>query len=149
MQPLVSSFSAGGRLVQSLAIAQDGHLQRKTIPVAAYIYSLHHWPPEDERMTLETCRGTYFYVIYKIVYQVGINKRIILWCTANQISRREAVLNNLYDSPPLEVTWTYTDDVLLWCHELPLSCKVQGLYWDKNQLKTYGVSRMYEPEASD
>jgi hypothetical protein len=25
-----------------LAIAQDGHLQRKTIPVAAYIYNLHH-----------------------------------------------------------------------------------------------------------
>jgi hypothetical protein len=50
MQPLVSSFSAGGRLVQSLkegkslpsAIAQDGHLQRKTIPVAAYIHNLHH-----------------------------------------------------------------------------------------------------------
>jgi hypothetical protein len=47
MQPLVSSFSAGGRLVQSLkgdplAIAQDGHLQRRTIPVAAYVYNLHH-----------------------------------------------------------------------------------------------------------
>jgi len=30
-------------------------------------------------MTLETCRGTQFYVIYikKIVYQVGINKGII------------------------------------------------------------------------
>jgi hypothetical protein len=77
MQPLVSSFCAGGRLVQSLtgstyqspfsectrqppaekdntsgcihiqftsllAIAQDGHLQRRTIPVAAYIYNLHH-----------------------------------------------------------------------------------------------------------
>jgi hypothetical protein len=27
MQPLVSSFSAGGRLVKSLATAQDGHLQ--------------------------------------------------------------------------------------------------------------------------
>jgi hypothetical protein len=46
MQPLVSSFSAG---VHSLkkdclpsAIAQDGHLQRKTIPVAAYIHNLHH-----------------------------------------------------------------------------------------------------------
>jgi hypothetical protein len=57
MQPLVSSISAGGRLVQSLKgdwyveqlaqrtslpLAQDGHLQRWTIPVAAYIYSLHH-----------------------------------------------------------------------------------------------------------
>jgi len=39
-------------------------------------------------MTLETCRGTQFYVIYiKIVYQVGINKGIILRCTAYQISR--------------------------------------------------------------
>jgi hypothetical protein len=42
MQPLVSSFSAGDRLVHSLredslhlASAQDGHLQRRTIPVAA------------------------------------------------------------------------------------------------------------------
>jgi hypothetical protein len=64
MQPLASSFSAGGRLVQSLK-----------------------GDSEDERMTLETCRGTQFYVIYKTVYQVGINKRIILRCTANQISR--------------------------------------------------------------
>jgi hypothetical protein len=41
MQPLVSSFFAG--LVQSLeAIAQDGHLQRRTILVAAYIHNLHH-----------------------------------------------------------------------------------------------------------
>jgi hypothetical protein len=37
MQPLVSSFSAGGRLVH-LASAQDGHLQRR-IPEAAYMYS--------------------------------------------------------------------------------------------------------------
>jgi hypothetical protein len=45
MQSLVSSFSAGGRLVQSLkgdcslflASAQDGHLQRRTILVTAYI----------------------------------------------------------------------------------------------------------------
>jgi hypothetical protein len=37
MQPLVLSFSAGGRLVQSLK--EDR-------------------PPEDERMTLETSRGT-------------------------------------------------------------------------------------------
>jgi hypothetical protein len=58
-------------------IAEDGHLQRKTIPMAAYIYNLHHWPPKDELMTLETCRGIWFYVIYKIVYHVGINKRTI------------------------------------------------------------------------
>jgi hypothetical protein len=46
MQPLVYSFSAGGRLVHSLrgdslplASAQDSHLQRKRIPVAAYMYN--------------------------------------------------------------------------------------------------------------
>jgi len=34
-------------------------------------------------MTLETCRGVSFYVIYvRIVYQVGTNKGIILRCTA-------------------------------------------------------------------
>jgi len=34
MQPLVFSFSAGGRLA-----AQDGHLQRIRIPETAYIYN--------------------------------------------------------------------------------------------------------------
>jgi hypothetical protein len=66
MQPLVSSFCAGGHLVQSLkvdcslplATAQDGHLQRRMIPVDVYIYNLHYSPPEGERMALETCRGT-------------------------------------------------------------------------------------------
>ena len=44
MQPLVSSLSASDRLVQplrkdspSLAVAQDSHLQRATIPEAAYV----------------------------------------------------------------------------------------------------------------
>ena len=48
MQPLVSSLSASDRLVQplrkdcflsspSLAVAQDGHLQRVTIPEVAYV----------------------------------------------------------------------------------------------------------------
>jgi len=43
MQPLVSSLSASDCLVQplrkspSLAVAQDGHLQRVTIPEAAYV----------------------------------------------------------------------------------------------------------------
>ena len=47
MQPLVFSFSAGGRLVHllrvdcslPLASAQDGHLQRMRIPEAAYMYN--------------------------------------------------------------------------------------------------------------
>jgi len=47
MQPLVFSFSAGGRLVHllrgdcslPLTSAQDGHLQRKRIPEAAYMYN--------------------------------------------------------------------------------------------------------------
>ena len=45
MQPLVFSFSAGGRLVHllmgdclTLASAQHGHLQRMRIPEAAYMY---------------------------------------------------------------------------------------------------------------
>jgi len=42
MQPLVSSLSASDRLVQplnkdSLAVAQDGHLQSVTIPETAYV----------------------------------------------------------------------------------------------------------------
>ena len=52
MQPLVSSLSASDRLVQplrknssSLAVAQDGHLQRVTIPEAVYVQfaSLTSW----------------------------------------------------------------------------------------------------------
>jgi len=54
MQPLVSSLSASDRLVQplrkdslspSLTVAQDGHLQRMTIPEAAYVQfaSLTSW----------------------------------------------------------------------------------------------------------
>jgi hypothetical protein len=54
MQPLVSSLSAGDCLVHrlrensSLTGAQDSHLQRVTIPEAAYI-QLRRRPPEDEQ----------------------------------------------------------------------------------------------------
>ena len=55
MQPLVSSLSAGDcpvhRLRKSsyLTGAQDNHLQRVTIPEAAYI-QLRRRPPEDEQV---------------------------------------------------------------------------------------------------
>jgi len=53
-------------------------------------------------MTLETCRGVLFYIIYvRIVYQVGTNKGIILRCTAYQISRLEE-RGNLVES---DVDW--------------------------------------------
>jgi len=46
MQPLVFSFSAGGRLVHllrgdslPLTNVQDGHLQRMRTPEAAYMYN--------------------------------------------------------------------------------------------------------------
>jgi len=54
MQPLVSSLSAGDCLVHQLRKnffltgAQDSHLQRVTIPEAAYI-KLRRRPPEDEQ----------------------------------------------------------------------------------------------------
>jgi hypothetical protein len=54
MQPLVSSLSAGDCLVHRLRKnsfltgVQDSHLQRVTIPEAAYI-QLRHGPPEDEQ----------------------------------------------------------------------------------------------------
>ena len=56
MQSLVSSLSAGDCLVHrlrkresfSLTGAQDSHLQRLTIPEAAYI-QLRRRPPEDEQ----------------------------------------------------------------------------------------------------
>jgi len=44
VQPLVSSLSAGSFLTG----AQDSHLQRVTIPEAAYI-QLQRRPPEDEQ----------------------------------------------------------------------------------------------------
>jgi hypothetical protein len=55
MQPLVSSLSAGDspvhRLRKTLSFltgAQDSHLQRVTMPEAAYI-QLRRIPPEDEQ----------------------------------------------------------------------------------------------------
>jgi len=48
MQPLVSSHSAGDCLVHRLTGAQDSHLQKVTIPEAAYI-QLQRRPPEDEQ----------------------------------------------------------------------------------------------------
>jgi len=48
MQPLVSSLSAGGCPVHRLTGAQDSHLQRVTIPEAAYI-QLRRRHPEDEQ----------------------------------------------------------------------------------------------------
>ena len=52
MQPLVSSLSTGDcpvhRLRKNLTGAQDIHLQRVTMPEAAYI-QLRRRPPEDEQ----------------------------------------------------------------------------------------------------
>ena len=63
MQPLVSSLSVDDCLVHRLRKncsfltgAQDSHLQRVTIPEAAYI-QLRREPPEDEQGMFETCRG--------------------------------------------------------------------------------------------
>jgi hypothetical protein len=51
-------------------------------------------------MTLETCRGTQFYVIYikKIMYQVGINKGIYFLCFAGHASRYNHVKKNQHDT---------------------------------------------------
>jgi len=56
MQPLVSSLFAGDCPVHRLRNncsfltgAQDSHLQRVTIPEAAYIVQLRRRPPEDEQ----------------------------------------------------------------------------------------------------
>jgi len=52
----LSCATAKEGLSPSLAVAQDSHLQRVTIPEAAYV-NLRPWPPDDERIALETCRG--------------------------------------------------------------------------------------------
>ena len=64
MQPLVSSLSAGECLVHRLRKnssfstgAQDSHLQRVTIPEAAYIYNYDLDLLKISRVMLETCRG--------------------------------------------------------------------------------------------
>ena len=48
MQPLVSSLSACDCLLHRLTGAQDSHLQRVTIPEAAYI-QLRRRSPKDEQ----------------------------------------------------------------------------------------------------
>jgi len=65
MQPLVSSLSAGDcpvhRLRRNCSFfltgAQDSHLQRATIPEAAYIYNYDVYLLKMSRVMLETCRG--------------------------------------------------------------------------------------------
>ena len=47
MQPLVSSLSASDRLIT----CREWRYQR------LHLYILHRWPPDDERIALETCRG--------------------------------------------------------------------------------------------
>jgi hypothetical protein len=42
LQPLVSSLSASDRLVQ---------------PLRLHMYNLRRWPPDEERIALEICRG--------------------------------------------------------------------------------------------
>ena len=65
IQPLVSSLSAGDCLVHRLRKncssfltgAQDSHLQRVTIPEAAYIYNYDVDLLKMSRVMLETSRG--------------------------------------------------------------------------------------------
>jgi len=53
----VQMFLVRSKLADSLLTgAQDSHLQRVTIPEAAYI-QLRRRPPEDEQVMLETCTG--------------------------------------------------------------------------------------------
>ena len=67
MQPLVSSLSAGDCLmhrlrkncISFLTGAEDSHLQRVTIPEAAYI-QLPRRPPEDEKSELSKIRQLTF-----------------------------------------------------------------------------------------
>jgi hypothetical protein len=65
MQPLVSSLSAGDRPVHRLREncsslltgAQNSHLQRVTVPEAAYIYNYDVDLLKMSRVMLETCNG--------------------------------------------------------------------------------------------
>jgi len=69
MQPLVSSLYAGDyplhRLRKSsfLTGAQDSHLQRVTIPEAAYIH-LRRRPPEDEQGNARNMQRILINVLY-------------------------------------------------------------------------------------
>jgi hypothetical protein len=69
MQPLISSLSAGDYLVHRLRKnsfltgAQDSHLQRVTIPEAAYI-QLRHRPPEDEQGNAQNMQRILINVLY-------------------------------------------------------------------------------------
>jgi hypothetical protein len=69
VQPLVSSLSAGDCPVHRLRNnsfligAQDSHLQRVTIPEAAYI-QLRRRPPEDEQGTARNMQRILVNVLY-------------------------------------------------------------------------------------
>ena len=80
MQPLVSSLSAGEYIVHRLRKnyfltgAQDSHLQRVTIPEAAYI-QLRRRPPEDEQ---RNARNKNF------VHQVGDQPGFDILCSSHK-----------------------------------------------------------------
>ena len=89
----------------SLAVAQDGHLQRVTIPEAAYLQSasLTSWWWADcvrnmwrNLILCNLCEWT-----MKFLYQDGNNKKVILWCTANQISRLSYTVSKPKSGAPI------------------------------------------------
>ena len=53
------------RLGKNPTGAQDGHLQRVTIPEDAYIYNYDVDLLKMSRVMLETCTGFYKYIMYK------------------------------------------------------------------------------------
>jgi len=85
VQPLVSSLSAGDcpvhrlRKNSFLTGAQDSHLQRLTIPEAAYI-QLRSRPPEDEQGNARNMYRTLINVLYvnkyEFMHQVGEQSRM-------------------------------------------------------------------------
>jgi len=63
MRSLVSSLSAGDCLVHGSTGAQDSHLQRVTIPEAAYI-QLRSGTPEDEQGNARNMKRILINVLY-------------------------------------------------------------------------------------
>ena len=63
MQPLVSSLCTGDCPVHRLTGAQDSHLQRVTIPEAAYI-QLRRRPPEYEQGNARKMKRILINVLY-------------------------------------------------------------------------------------
>ena len=139
MQLLVSSLSASDRLVQplSLVLSDDTRGCICTICVVDLLMMSGLRSKHVEEFNFMQ----FIWMNKKFVYQVGNNKKVILWCTANQISTIHVVVFDaiFYHLSTIPYLWTSVPH----CKAIYLTCKVSENNWD-DYLKTFNENIFLE-----